>query len=255
LVSVADGTGYFMLFHVYVGTGSVEADLLKFLPNGDLDPTFNSSMGYSFWTLGYEDTHLPWTASGTMIDGQGAVNIAYAVNGERFFGAAKISPEGAEDKAFTSLAKHEMGAGEPLWMTLDKSGRMFVAGHLDSAAVLSRTTKAGALDATFGNAGLAPSLPSTRWQCVVADASERAVVVGIYAEADAQAIRLGRYGQNGFPDVTYGVEGNGFATLVQGSEVSVSQCKLDRQGRLLVAGSVRASAGAPSEPFLMRIWN
>jgi hypothetical protein len=65
----------------------------------------------------------------------------------------------------------------------------------------------------------------------------------------------GRYGTNGFPDVAYGTEGTGFATLAQGAEVSVNMCKLDNQGRLLVAGSVRASSGAPLTPFLARLWN
>jgi hypothetical protein len=175
---------------------------------------------------------------------------------DMFYGVTRRTATGEkDDDEFSYRGKHETGAGEALGLALDASGRLLVAGHLEASASVSRSTPTGLLDDSYGNGGFTPAVPSTKWRCVAADAAERTVVVGTYAGTDAQAIRLGRYGQNGFPDVTYGVEGNGFATLAQGSEVSVSQCKLDRQGRLLVAGSVRASAGAPSEPFLMRVWN
>jgi hypothetical protein len=172
-----------------------------------------------------------------------------------FYGLVRVTSAGENDVGFNYDAGHDFGLGETLWLALDKSGRLLASGRVGTSAILSRSNTTGDVDATFGNAGATPLVPLTRWQCVVADEGERAVVVGTYDGGDSQAIRLGRYGQNGFPDVAYGVEGSGFATLAQGAEVSVSMCKLDKQGRLLVAGAVRVSAGAPLAPFLARVWN
>jgi uncharacterized delta-60 repeat protein len=183
-----------------------------------------------------------------------------------FYGLARVTSDGQGDTVYNVNGFRDLGVGESLWNALDRSGRSLVAGYLGStpvgspgyvgsSAVVSRSSSTGQLDTTFGVDGATPEVASTRWQCVVADDAERVVVVGTYAVSGSQALRIGRYGANGFPDVSYGVEGSGFATLAQGVEVSVKMCKLDKQGRLVVAGAVRSSAGAPLEPFLARVWN
>lgn len=248
------GAGY---YYTYKATSSNTLTVVKYSgANGEVKE-------YSMAPKVDNKTITSGVADTVVLDFQKRLNLAYSrsvpgkdgIPAPHFYGLARVSSEGEDDVAFSWNGGHDFGLGDTSWLALDKLGRLLATGRLGTSAVLSRSFTTGEVDATFGNAGTTPLVPSTRWRCAVADEGERAVVVGTYVGGDSQAIRLGRYGQNGFPDVTYGIEGSGFATLAQGAEVSVSMCKLDKQGRLLIAGAVRASAGAPLAPFLARVWN
>ncbi len=242
-----EATGFYLTLYTYLGGSSDGLQIWKISSNGAPDTNYG--------VPGFEADGM---AFDTVLDDRGHITAAYRRDSVRFYGLLKVDTAGDEDNSFGTcggIGGQDLGVGEVSGVAIDKDGKVLAAGHVDGAARVGRAEKNGCPDSTFGNAGSTVPVASTKWQCIASDDEGRVLVAGTFSGGGVQAVRIARYGQNGFPDVTYGVENSGFATLAQGAAAGVTMCKLDKQGRLLVAGAVRGSAGAPIEPFLMRVWN
>jgi hypothetical protein len=130
-----------------------------------------------------------------------------------------------------------------------------VAGNVGGEGVVARVDALGRPDTSVGNRGATIHVPSTAWGCVAPGNEARALVAGDDTGTNLQTVRTARYTRDGLPDVTFGQEGTGLITVAQGADVCTSDCRLDEQGHLVVAGATRSSTGAPLPPFLARVWN
>jgi uncharacterized delta-60 repeat protein len=132
--------------------------LARYLPNGQLDPTFGTS-GTTITDLGFDDV-----ANGLALTPAGGIIIAGYTIGTKLnndFLLARYGPDGSLDKRFGTLGitKTDLGSGNDFAenLTVDTQGRIIVVGRATSPTILeialARYNPDGALETTFASNG------------------------------------------------------------------------------------------------------
>jgi uncharacterized delta-60 repeat protein len=159
----------------------VDSAIVRFLPNGGLDPTFGTGGRRQFLTGGYTDLE----AAALLDDGR--IIIAGVSNGD--FMVARLNVAGSNDPAFGAggvVTTHlgDLDVAEDV--AIDDQGRIVAVGSRFSSPfvfAVARYTPNGSLDAAFGSGGWTTSRigignGSEGARAVAIDSSGRIVTVG-----------------------------------------------------------------------------
>ncbi len=218
IAATADG-GFVLLgrrFERIGGLPVAEAVLLRYLPDGSLDPAFGSG-GMAFPAL--QD------ASALLVQPDGAIVVGNATRLERFL------PGGARDPNFVSSPDpspppYRPIPGRPaLHQTAD--GRFLLASGWD----VTRFHSDGSVDTSFG--GGTVEVPGSETLADVRIDKEGGVLA---LAIDQRNLILNRFEANGRPDLSFGKKSRKVLTLYQTFYDTIGAATFTSYGRILGAG-------------------
>jgi len=231
--------GKLVIATVGQGTGGDDFLLIRFRPDGTLDPTFGSGGIVTTDFQGGVDG-----ARGLVLQPDGKiVAVGYAQTGTYFgdpatdFALARYNPDGSLDASFGTGGKVTTDLGreseKAIAVVLQADGRIVVAGNSITGlyfdyAVLARYDASGMLDPSFGSGGTVES-------------NEGHFLVSLLLQADGRFVvgELGallRYDPDGSPDPTFGTGGS-IATI------TASGLLQQPDGKLVAVGGIGALFG------------
>jgi uncharacterized delta-60 repeat protein len=241
--------------------GRGEVAIVRYTSGGRLDPSFGRSgkVLSSFGGKrddGASDVALQQdgriVAAGWSGDpGQGRKRIALI----RYLTSGELDGSfGTGGKVLTSFSDQSDDGANAL--AVQKNGKIVVAGwsngDFDSGwsgegFALVRYTRGGKLDATFGTGGKVLIVPGTASvaQAVVVQRDGKIVAVGDNGKRahPSRDFVLVRYTTSGDPDASFGRGGKVLTDLGGGSSDGAAAVALQRDGRILAAGSSSAKRG------------
>ena len=246
-----------------VGQSEYSASVLRYLSNGQLDPTFSGDGKFTFDFDPLVDIStaqaVALQADGKIVVAGTAVRVVGSTN-RRSFGIARLNSDGRLDNTFSQdgLATFEFSGNATVRsIKIQADGRIVVAGTDSKSLVIARFLPGGAVDISFGQNGTAVTaidtatlsmagmvtLPDGR--LLIASTLDR----GTGAD-DAQSILLVRYLASGILDTTFGTGGK--LVYVSAVHRSASDIVLQPDGKILVSGSMQVTE---TRTKIRRIWS
>ena len=225
--------------------------LFRFTPDGDLDPTFGEG-GRVLTTIG----ELTSLARAVALQADGRILVAGRSDLLSGFGSAialaRYDSDGSLDPSFGEggIVLKRIGTDtgtrydDAFDVALDPEERIVVTGSHESpddrtSFFLLRYDASGALDASFGDGGVATTAFGTgnaRAHAVALLPDGRIATTGFADGASGRAFALARYLPNGALDPSFGTGGTTVTPLSEGTDAASSIIVLP-SGRLLVAGT------------------
>lgn len=269
----ADGKIVVAGFAYFSGSGLANSlALARYQANGILDPAFGTggkstlvkaSYGLPYYEL-CQDVGVRVTGSTNVAiqsDGKilvGATIFDFSLGG--FIGVARFEASGSLDTTFSAPAgclpstrargvvlTRYLVDSVTFGIALQSDGKIVVAGNRNGnqQVELVRHLPSGALDTTFGTAGVAtyppPSFAITeRGAAIAVQPDGKIIVAGSmfqqnYGTTYREAIEIKRYNVNGTPDTSFGSGGTVDTWVVQ-SGVTADAVAIDTAGNIVVAG-------------------
>ncbi|MBC8098836.1 MAG: hypothetical protein H7Y11_05300, partial [Armatimonadetes bacterium] len=232
-------------------TGNAGAALLvaRYLPNGTLDTTFNSS---GVLLVNYGDF-----ASGVqvLVDANDHIivagNISYTPTTSDIL-LLRLKPDGSPDPSFgeqgmviTNFGDSDLGRS----LAIDGDGRLIVGGVTANGAIggiaLARYLPNGNLDNSFGVGGISILLGKPLNDLALLPNGSLMVVSYWLIELPdgyTSDVLLTRFNPDGSLDTSFGQNGSLTTDLSEGAVDYASAAVLDADGRLLVAGAANISS-------------
>ncbi|GAB7036571.1 MULTISPECIES: NHL repeat-containing protein [Catenuloplanes] len=240
--------------------GPGDFGLVKYSPDGTLDPTFGTGGRVVTDLSGSEDQATAAIAqpggkivvAGTTVDATGDAN----------FGVARYTADGALDTTFGGgdgfVTTNVLGHDEATSAAITRDGRILVAGFTTvdndgSSIALARYTADGAPDTTFGGDGtVTTSVNGNEHANTVALAPGGRFYVGGYTTSDAGGfdIALLAYLEDGTPDTSF--DGDGVVTTPVTGDDREEITALVVQADVVTAAIDRESMGAQQALLLAR---
>ncbi len=230
-----------------VGNFMWDACVYRIMPNGTVDATFGTNGLTVFDVGGGED----YTQAMTVLP-NGKIIVAggcYLGGSEVDFFAACLTEDGQLDASFgnNGIAIIPILAGEAediaQAIAIQPDGKIILAGSYgvpgttDTHTALVRLNENGSLDNTFGTNGIAFQI-STFGDDVANDVTlleDGSILTTGYADVLNQRVIVTKTTPNGFPDVTFGINGIAYYDLNSGSDVGWSIGR-HPNGKIMVSG-------------------
>jgi uncharacterized delta-60 repeat protein len=215
--------------------------LVRFLPNGSLDPSFSGD-GKVLTSLPYQET-----ANAVAIDAQGRIVVAGQGGGGFFF--ARFLPNGRPDPSFSgdgrcSIKFGGQASGAAQDVTIDGQGRIVAVG---SNFKVARLNPNGTLDKSFGSDGTAQiNFGDSALAASMAIDSRGRIVVGGWQSTGAYSFAVARLLANGRTDPTF--SGDGRQTTAIKEVAEINSIAIDQHNRVVAAG---ASEDANTQDFAL----
>jgi uncharacterized delta-60 repeat protein len=234
------------------GVGDRNFVLTKFLwPDGRVDPNFGTN-GLVTTDLGSDDVlrSLAVQADGKIV---AAGNRLVAGSGAQNFAIVRYLPSGALDPTFGSggvVTTAFEGIGRSVVVQPD-DGKIVVGGSIPGGAMeVARFNPDGALDASFGNAGLALVSFCSSTDCqgggaVALDTAHRIVIAGFALDAagtfTSEGFAVARLLPDGSLDATFGTAGMVRTRLGNPTDRAYGRdVAIQTDGKIVVAGTVHS---------------
>jgi uncharacterized delta-60 repeat protein len=182
---------------------------------------------------------------------------------------ARYNPDGTRDKSFASgnaggqahISTGKNGNAEVSGLLALHGGSVYAAGSLNGNFMLARLTRNGALDPSFGARGVVKTNAAGRAGCgcslaqgLARDPRGRLMVSGFVTafgrRGSPRAIAVARYNADGALDGSFAQQG--IARTSIGGETSGGKVAVQRDGRIVVAGSSAKAKGGPTRFTLVR---
>jgi uncharacterized delta-60 repeat protein len=219
--------------------------LVRYLPDGGLDPSFNVS-GQVVTVVGNEDD----VALGLALQVDGKIVVCgYTFNGQdRDLALLRFTSNGSLDPEFGvgGVVTLAVGDGDETGsaVAIQPDGGILVSGTMEenssNVGVLLRFLANGSLDSSFGRAGVVRlGLGETAEISALAVQKDKNIVAtGVYVENGRKRVLLARLLQDGTPDPGFG-GGDGIAETPSDSRDAVGNgLWVQEDGTLLIAGSI-----------------
>jgi uncharacterized delta-60 repeat protein/uncharacterized repeat protein (TIGR01451 family) len=225
-------------------TSNIEFALLRYNPDGSLDPTFD---GDGVVTTGFGVSADTATALARQPDGKLVLaGSSLSSTNTRSVALARYNPDGSLDLSFDGdgkvLTPVPGGAGSAQDLAVLPDGKLIIAGIANNADfLLARYTSAGALDTTFGVNGFAiTDIAGNRdYAFVLAVQSDGKLVAGGQALFnDLWDMALARYTPDGILDASFGTGGK-VRTDINNWDDFIYGIAQQPDGRLVVSGMTR----------------
>lgn len=228
-------------------TGFVEFVLTRYLPDGNLDPTFG---GDGVVTTSFGDTSAITHTAAVQPDGR-IIAAGYTIdNGVRALALARYLPNGNLDRSFGGDGKVTLNAGESeVHAILLQSDRKIIA---VGTRVLARLHRDGSLDETFGTDGF---VDVEFDQFAGAQQRDGRIVTAgtiFNTSISHQEFALARFLSNGTLDNTFHGDGRVDTDLGGGGDARVSAVLIQPNGRIIAAGDVFNAASGHVDFALVR---
>jgi uncharacterized delta-60 repeat protein len=245
--------------------GCVDRDMLVARldrTTGELDPSFGSAGVVSARAPGFEDDQSD-NGQDVIALPDGRVAIVGNTNRTSSFETARAvlwiqAEDGSEEMAgvFDDLDGSGSGSDSFHAVAADSAGRLVAAGRSyngrDYDAVVMRFAADGAIDSSFGRAGVFVHGASgdDRARAVAIDSADRIWIAGYAANGEEQDLAVWRLTSDGAPDPTWG-EG-GLFTRDLGGDERAEAIAIDPLDRVFVAGTTSGS-GENDEVLVLRL--
>jgi uncharacterized delta-60 repeat protein len=217
------------------------------LSGNGLDPTFGTG-GELSTSFGGNDA-----AAKVLVQPNGKI-VAVGTStsgGVSSFALARYNSDGSLDTTFGTNGKVTSPLGSATGAALDANGDIIVAGQDSTTThfVVARYTSAGALDGTFGTAGVVTTaiVSATNVSVAVQPADGKIVVAG----DSAATIDVIRYNTNGTLDTTFGTGGVANA----GNGTITNQVLIQTDGKIVVAGNDEPGTTSGNTAFFIKRLN
>lgn len=231
----------------YNGTND-DGLLMRFLPDGKVDPSFAGGSGIR---EAFGDEEDQFFAIGIQKDGRVLAAGSSSLGRRNFFILARYRPDGKLDGTFATNGKavteiQTMRDAARCMAILD-DGRILVAGSTsndpdggDNDFAVARYTAEGLPDPTFGRDGNATvdfDEGDDIANCMAIQRDGKVIVAGNSAKSGRSALALVRFNSDGKRDTSFGRRGKVITTL-GGRNGIVTGIALQSDGKIIVAGSV-----------------
>lgn len=230
--------------------------LARFGTNGALEPGFGAN-GIAITKLGASDDH----ARAIALQPTGKIVVAGTADGtaERRAGLVRLNPDGSLDPGFGVGGRLVVGDAEYTSTTAvaqQSDGKLVVAGYTRDAAsqfhlALWRYDADGAIDATFGTAGVVVTTVGTYAAAgtIVLQPDGKMVVAGTVESGANRDFLIARYNHDGTLDTTFSADGIVTTAIGTGHDYTTAVA-LQEDGKIVVAGFT--AAGGANDIALAR---
>jgi uncharacterized delta-60 repeat protein len=203
----------------------------RYLPSGAMDTSFNNGQG--FIQTGSDNNDV---LDSMVIDGKGRIVVGgmrYAAGAENELTLARYTSAGTLDGSFgvagVAILPYGPHDDRVTGVAVDAQHRVLFSGRTEKQSggahhiLAGRVTEAGALDATFAQAGIAEtaftSTSSSAWAGRL-DSAGRLVVVGWVWSSAAQAndVAVARFAVDGALDTSFGTGGESQTNVASGDD-------------------------------------
>jgi uncharacterized delta-60 repeat protein len=246
----------------YVPTNGTDMVVYRFLPNGNLDTTFD---GDGRVTINFAAGDIPTDLE---ILNNGKIMILGRTNTGNFtnnfdFALARLNANGSLDSTFGAGGKLIANFGDqdiPSSMAIQSNGKIVVVGHKTNESeiehiIVARYKTNGILDSTFNGTGkmifqiLPPYSPSSLATDVIVQSDGRIIIAGKSFNGEAFVNVLMRLRPSGGFDTTFSGDGK---VIV---DIPVSTLALDADGKYVLGGvmSISTISGFRNDFALARI--
>jgi uncharacterized delta-60 repeat protein len=209
-------------------------------------------------------------AEGVLVQADGKIVVVGGVsNGQNSdFALARYHADGSLDNGFgpahngTILTDFANNQDEAAGVVQQADGKLVVVGTarfgFQDLFALARYNPDGTLDSTFGPAGIGEVLSNfgiggAAAEAVGLQADGKIVVVGHVALGGKSFFAVARYDTDGTRDTTFGLNGNGTATVDLGSaSAEAGALAIQANGSIVVAGNLTFDGGQTIRPVLVR---
>jgi uncharacterized delta-60 repeat protein len=244
------------------GTFSSEFGIARFLPTGLLDTTF----GGGFVTTNFSSQRRERANGVTAGPGGRVIGAGDAVGpgGSSVLAVARYRDSGVPDTTFNGDGRvltdiPSSGSESTAAVGVDHLGRIVLSGvkNLGTAKFgLVRYSAEGVLDPSFGSGGIVstdfPEGPSEGSGAMAFDAADRIVSAGFARVGNQTSFAITRHRDDGTLDPSF--SGNGRQVIVFANlSTSANAVAIDRQGRIVVAGSARQPSSAVGQIGIARL--
>lgn len=239
-------------------SGSSEIAILRLMPNGSLDPTFN---GTGKATVKLANTSIAANKILMLPDGKimcagGAWNDT-----EEWCLLARLNADGTPDTSFDGdgIITYKIGSLSQYFiaMTLQPDGKILTAGYANLSGykevVVMRFKPNGSIDNTFGG-GLVHKLVGesySRANDIALQPDGKILVTGFAVVNGSEDFMLLRYNANGSPDNTFSGDGIATASLSNKDDNAIGLA-LQPNGKIVVTGVANSAPGADVEMAVAR---
>lgn len=167
--------------------------VMRLMPNGSLDPSFNPPIGYKLIPSfpGYESL----TAYALALEKDGRIVVAGEAKkiGADYEGMVlRLMPDGSNDPTFGTggIAPFTCGLSESVrGLVIDKAGHYILAGRSNGDWLVACMDKTGVLVPGFG-AGGCVSIPGNQLHAVTVDSLNRILAAGDESSTEIKVLRL-----------------------------------------------------------------
>ena len=215
--------------------------IARFNDNGSLDDNFGTN-GFI--------TNIPNNSFGyysVAIDNQGRIVVVGRTNNdfennETHGLIARFTSEGVVDTTFNPQhgfinIENDINSSWYFSVTIDRQDKILVVGQKNPLnGVIARFNDNGSLDQSFNGTGFSTNLPddSFAYNSVAIDNDGSIIAVGVTAQTRSIIIK---FDSNGILDTTFNRQGTpGYLTNVPSNSLEFSNIRIDRQGKIIVAG-------------------
>lgn len=237
-------------------SGFSEAVLLRLLPNGEYDHSFNGSGKLH---LAYPNTGLSASASVILPDGKivmvsGMSNYSMSDSIALF----RFHPDGLPDNTFNddgmAIANFGFDYQRPNTLQLQADGKLVIAGYVGNYLdtfdqfYIARFLPNGLPDPSFDQDGFAVTHYGNTWTNIrdlLIQPDGKYVVAGYYTQNEQEDMVVLRFNHNGTLDQTF--NGDGIAALPFSPSLDdhASGLALQPDGKILVGGTASLASGNP----------
>ena len=239
---------------VAAGAAGNNAALARYLPDGELDPSFGPGHNGIVTTAG---GMLNALALDVARDGKLLIaGQAGEAGGPFDFGAARYSADGVPDAGFGTggVARTDLGStGE--WaagVAPGPDGTVVVGGASGSSFTVLRYLPDGRLDPAFGAGGISKAGPDIGGAHAMVELPDgRPVLVGEQVAGDFRQVAVARYRVDGALDTGFGVGGVAATDVTPGHDDGAATA-LYPGGRLVVSGVALDAENTHPGVFLLR---
>ncbi len=212
--------------------------LARFLPDGQLDPSFGAG-GTVITGEGL------YAATDMLVDPDGRILVAGqgGIPGGFDFALARYLPDGGLDRSFGfgGITRTDLGASGEWAASLirEPDGSVVTAGTSGSSFALVRYLPNGYLDLRFGNSGIVTAGPAIgSGHTLLREPDGRLVVAGgRYVPESQRQLALSRYGADGTLDGAFGTDGVVGTDVVPGRHDDPASALIQADGKLVLAGT------------------
>jgi len=247
-VTIDQNNNIIVAGYVYIN-GSVDYALARYLPNGTLDTTFNTTGIVVTDFVSNGDWHS--IANSVTIDQNNNIIVAgyVEINGSVDYALARYLPTGVLDTTFNNTGTVvtdfvSNGESQANSVTIDQNNNIIVAGYVYNINgedyALARYLPTGVLDTTFNNTGTVVtdfvSNGESQANSVTIDQNNNIIVAG-YVEINGSAdYALARYLPTGVLDTTFNNTGTVVTDFVSNGESQANSVTIDQNNNIIVAG-------------------
>ena len=258
-----------------IGSGITIKDyvLARYLPNGVLDTTFNST---GVVVTDFVSNNTNSAVNSVIIDKNNNIIVAGFVNGPGISGAdyalARYLPNGVLDTTFNSTGKvvtdfvSNNTNSTPSSVKIDNNNNIIVAGTVNGTGVngydyaLVRYLPTGVLDTTFNSTGVVvtdfvSNNTNSAVNSVIIDKNNNIIVAGFVNGPGISGAdyALARYLPNGVLDTTFNSTGKVVTDFVSNNTNSyIYQAKIDKNNNIIIAGFVNGPGISSADYALAR---